>query len=344
MPIVRYYVDGGLPLAVKLPPCSVTRGQAMNAVASDFGSPRHALCFEQNGRQLCQDDEEEALEAQTIEFMVRRREPPEEDASNDHWALSETALSLLTAVGDRPLQLVTPMGVSEEVGGTSTPDQSPCGESTPDPVFYRRGSAFDAHLQAADSINQGEAYSAVAAERPIVSDDGESGGGGARTRASAASAHATSPHDGARSDADGTSERAGELSAGGSDGSVRGHSVPAAHADAARPRQAAPPTRPLGPGAVVWARLTGFPWWPAQLRRQHGGGRAGAREFEVIFYGKHDSAMLGAEAVVPFSTHPEWCDVKLRKKHLQARYRAAVAEARAAVGVRSAAAAQTTVL
>ena len=86
-------------------------------------------------------------------------------------------------------------------------------------------------------------------------------------------------------------------------------------------------TDALEPGALVWAKMQGFPWWPAQLRRVSGE-RArvrfcGARQLGLVELGSH---------VLPFASRPAWCDAKQQKikRSMLAKYRAAVCEARAA--------------
>ena len=86
-------------------------------------------------------------------------------------------------------------------------------------------------------------------------------------------------------------------------------------------------TDAVEPGALVWAKMQGFPWWPAQLRRISGESArvrfCGARQLGVVELGSH---------VLPFAARPAWCDAKQQKikRSMLAKYRAAVCEARAA--------------
>ena len=87
------------------------------------------------------------------------------------------------------------------------------------------------------------------------------------------------------------------------------------------------PTDAVEPGALVWAKMHGFPWWPAQLRRISGDGArvrfCGARQLGLVELHSH---------VLPFASRPAWCDEKQQKikRSMLAKYRAAVGEARAA--------------
>ena len=86
-------------------------------------------------------------------------------------------------------------------------------------------------------------------------------------------------------------------------------------------------TDAVEPGALVWAKMHGFPWWPAQLRRISGDGArvrfCGARQLGLVELSSH---------VLPFASRPAWCDEKQQKikRSMLAKYRAAVGEARAA--------------
>ena len=103
-------------------------------------------------------------------------------------------------------------------------------------------------------------------------------------------------------------------------------------------------------GSVVWAKLAGFPWWPARVRkprvrrsREGGSGSEGlssARStadapVRVRFLGTWDVGAVHVSSVVYFEARGHWCDAKPRKRSLQPRYKAAVDEARAAVSRRS---------
>ena len=119
---------------------------------------------------------------------------------------------------------------------------------------------------------------------------------------------------------------------------------------------------PFAAGSVVWARLSGFPWWPARVRkpkvrtsrsRQEKAAAAKRRldkekkdeeaeaeveaerpPLRVRFYGarrgKADVAVIPAAFVVPFPSRSDLCEVKLRKKSMQPSFRLAVTEAREA--------------
>ena len=76
--------------------------------------------------------------------------------------------------------------------------------------------------------------------------------------------------------------------------------------------------------SLVWARLRGFPWWPARVRRLQRDGRS-----KVRFFATYDTAVLVPADVRPFSSSDS-CDMKLRKRHLISKFRLAVAQARAA--------------
>ena len=86
-------------------------------------------------------------------------------------------------------------------------------------------------------------------------------------------------------------------------------------------------TDAVEPGALVWAKMHGFPWWPAQLRRISGDGArvrfCGARQLGLVELSSH---------VLPFASRPAWCDEKQQKikRSMLGKYRAAVGEARAA--------------
>ena len=117
---------------------------------------------------------------------------------------------------------------------------------------------------------------------------------------------------------------------------------PAEEGEAAAPAEEAPPalatpegatgpaaaTDVVEEGAVVWARLRGFPWWPARVRRL----LAEKESVAVRFCGTRDFGVVGhaADGVRPFDDHPGWCDAPPAKRSLRAKYSAAVREARAA--------------
>ena len=81
-------------------------------------------------------------------------------------------------------------------------------------------------------------------------------------------------------------------------------------------------------GAVVWARLRGFQWWPARVRRL----LAEKESVAVRFCGTRDFGVVGhaPDGVRPFDDHPGWCDAPPAKRSHRAKYSAAVREARAA--------------
>lgn len=90
-------------------------------------------------------------------------------------------------------------------------------------------------------------------------------------------------------------------------------------------------TADLGTGTIVWARLSGFPWWPARLRRQRKRDVTGQlRPVRFLGGGTASLARVPQHMIVAFSARPDLCDVRLRKKSLQTRYRQAVIEARRA--------------
>ena len=97
-----------------------------------------------------------------------------------------------------------------------------------------------------------------------------------------------------------------------------------------RARRPAAATDVVEEGAVVWARLRGFPWWPARVRRL----LAEKESVAVRFCGTRDFGVVGhaPDGVRPFDDHPGWCDAPPAKRSLRAKYSAAVREARAAAG------------
>ena len=79
---------------------------------------------------------------------------------------------------------------------------------------------------------------------------------------------------------------------------------------------------------IVWARLLGFPFWPAIVQRERRDGK-----LCVVFLATHDRAAVAREHVIRFDERPDWCEQRPRKRSLHARYKAAVAEARECLAV-----------
>ena len=96
------------------------------------------------------------------------------------------------------------------------------------------------------------------------------------------------------------------------------------------PAQAAWRTDVVEPGALVWAKMQSFPWWPAQLRRVAADGAG--EHARVRFCGTRQVGFVELSHVLPFASRPAWCDGKSLKvkRSMLARFRAAVGEARAA--------------
>ena len=78
---------------------------------------------------------------------------------------------------------------------------------------------------------------------------------------------------------------------------------------------------PPAPGSLVWARLAGFPWWPAVVEAVRGG-----REIEVCFCGTQDVGTVSCDAVFVFSDKLSWCETQQKPRWRQ-KFRTAVEEA-----------------
>ena len=73
-------------------------------------------------------------------------------------------------------------------------------------------------------------------------------------------------------------------------------------------------------GSLVWARLTGFPWWPAVVDSVAG------REVDVVFCGTQDVGSVSIDQIHPFSSKLIWCETK-QKERWKKKFRSAVDEA-----------------
>ena len=157
-----------------------------------------------------------------------------------------------------------------------------------------------------------------------------------------------------------------------------GLSLPPVPAGAAAPALAASQPasggKPFATGSLVWARLSGFPWWPARVRKPKRLSRRAVRAqaaaaaataaaadrsaeeasseavaappaapepvqaVRVRFYGSHkgrdDVAAVPSSSVVAFTARADLCDAKPRKKSLQPQFKLAVAQAHAALARR----------
>ena len=93
-------------------------------------------------------------------------------------------------------------------------------------------------------------------------------------------------------------------------GPVEVSAAPAAAAPA--PAEEAPPNLlPYERGDVVWAKMSGFPWWPARVRslRKDEAGAPGAlariRFFGTEFGDERDYAVLGSDCLFAFAEKAE---------------------------------------
>ena len=90
------------------------------------------------------------------------------------------------------------------------------------------------------------------------------------------------------------------------------------------------PTDVVEPGALVWAKMHGFPWWPAQVRRVTEDGD----EVRVRFCGTRQLGVVARTHAAPFGERPELCEERTHgkqlKRSMRAKFRASIAEARAA--------------
>ena len=83
-----------------------------------------------------------------------------------------------------------------------------------------------------------------------------------------------------------------------------------------------------GGGALVWAKLASFPWWPAAVATAQAGAVPPSRgDLFVQFFGTRDFAWLEGQATRPFAPSDSLCCVKLSKRSLRTKYRAAVEQA-----------------
>lgn len=80
------------------------------------------------------------------------------------------------------------------------------------------------------------------------------------------------------------------------------------------------------PGAVVWAKLKGFPAWPAQVESVEA--KASGAKATVVFFGTGDQASVAFADVTPFAD-----GAKLRAKSKAKKFVQAVAEAEQAAGL-----------
>ena len=85
-------------------------------------------------------------------------------------------------------------------------------------------------------------------------------------------------------------------------------------------------------GAIVWAKVPCFPFWPATVTaptlESPPPPPSEAPHTYVTFFGTRDVAWVDTEAgVVRFEERPEWKEAKLSKKSLRPKYARAVQEA-----------------
>ena len=76
----------------------------------------------------------------------------------------------------------------------------------------------------------------------------------------------------------------------------------------------------LKPGALVWARLPGFPWWPAVVESVK------KNEAQVCFCGTQDLGTVSRESMHAFRSKLAWRDTK-QKERWRKKFKAAVDEA-----------------
>ena len=161
---------------------------------------------------------------------------------------------------------------------------------------------------------------AVAADEPAAEIIAPAAGG-------EAGAAEPAPEDGAAAAEDGAAAPDGEEApAAGGEGD--GGEAAAAGDDGGE--AAAPPPPAWSRGDVVWAKVTGFPWWPGQVRRVRAGG------LKVLFFGTRDYTVVkpmsdaGKPQVLYFGDAMEHAEKKgkqFRTPALFKKFKAGLAEA-----------------
>ena len=73
-------------------------------------------------------------------------------------------------------------------------------------------------------------------------------------------------------------------------------------------------------GRLVWAHLTGFPWWPGVIQEVNG------KTMEVLFCGTGDLGTVERDMIVAYGSKPSWRQAK-QKDRWKKKFRQAVEEA-----------------
>jgi hypothetical protein len=58
-------------------------------------------------------------------------------------------------------------------------------------------------------------------------------------------------------------------------------------------------------GDLVWAKMKGYPHWPARVDEPHPGQVIPKKKYLIFFFGTHETGFLGPEGLFPFESYRE---------------------------------------
>lgn len=61
----------------------------------------------------------------------------------------------------------------------------------------------------------------------------------------------------------------------------------------------------FSPGDLIWAKMRGYPHWPARIDLPAEGEKIPPKKFAIFFFGTHETAVMQAKDLFPYEKNKE---------------------------------------